>query len=65
MYTHFVRSGPHLSPPRNSTPQVYADGANKYSVSQKNPPLRTCGNFSKMVGNFSTKFYMPIMRSYL
>jgi len=37
-----------------------------YSVSQKIPPtLRTCGNFSKMVGNFSTKFYMPITRSYL
>jgi len=36
-----------------------------YSVSQKNPPLRTCGNFSKTVGNFSTKFYMPIMHSYL
>jgi len=28
-----------------------------YSVSQKNPPLWTCGNFSKTVGNFSTKFY--------
>jgi len=26
---------------------------------------RTCGNFSKTVGNFSTKFYAPIMRSYL
>ena len=31
----------------------------------KNPPLRTCDNFSKTVGKFSTKFYMPIMRSYL
>jgi len=37
-----------------------------YSVSEKkSPPLRTCGNFSKTVGNFSTKFCMPIMRSYL
>jgi len=36
-----------------------------YSASPKNPPLRTCNNFSKTVGNFSTKFYMPIMRSYL
>ena len=36
-----------------------------YSVSQKKSPLRTCGNFSKTLGNFSTKFYMPIMRSYL
>jgi len=32
--------------------------------SEKNPPT-TCSNFSKTVGNFSTKFYMPIMRSYL
>ena len=31
----------------------------------KKSPLRTCGNFSKTVGNFSTKFYVPIMRSYL
>jgi len=29
--------------------------------SKKIPPLRTCGDFSKMVGKFSTKFYMPIM----
>jgi len=36
-----------------------------YSVSQKNPPLRTCGNFSKTFGNFSTKFYVPIIRYYL
>jgi len=36
-----------------------------YSVSQKKSPLRTCGNFSKTAGNFSTKFYVPIMRSYL
>ena len=36
-----------------------------YSVSQKNPPLMTCGNFSKTVENFSAKFYMPIVRSYL
>ena len=27
--------------------------------------LRTCVNFSKAVGNFSTKFYVPIMRSHL
>jgi len=27
--------------------------------------MRTCGNFSKTVGNFSTKFYTPIMRSFL
>jgi len=31
----------------------------------KKSPLRTCGNFSKTVGNFSTKFYIPIMCSYL
>ena len=31
----------------------------------KNSPLRTCGNFSKTVGDFSTKFYLSIMRSYL
>jgi len=36
-----------------------------YSVSQKNIRMRTCCNFSKTVGNFSAKFYMPIMRSYL
>jgi len=37
-----------------------------HNVSQKNPPpLRICGNFSKTVGNFSTKFYVPIMCSYL
>ena len=34
-----------------------------YSVSQKKSPLRTCGNFSKTDGNFSTKFYTPIVRS--
>ena len=31
----------------------------------KKSPQRTCGNFSKTDGNFSTKFYTPIMRSYL
>ena len=36
-----------------------------YSVSQKKSSLRTCGNFSKTVWNFSTKFYVPITRSYL
>jgi len=36
-----------------------------YSVSQKNPPLRLCGNFTKALGNFSTKFQLPITRSYL
>jgi len=36
-----------------------------YSVSQKNPPLRICGNISKTAGNFSTKSYMPIVHSYL
>jgi len=36
-----------------------------YHVSQKKSPLRTCGNFSKMVRNFLTEFYMPIVRSYL
>jgi len=36
-----------------------------YSVSQKKSPLRTCGNFSKTECNFSTKFHMPIIRSYL
>ena len=35
-----------------------------YSVSQKKSPQRFCGNFSKTVGNFSTKFYAPIVRSY-
>ena len=33
-----------------------------YSVSQKKSTLRTCGNFSKTVRNFSTKFYTSIMR---
>jgi len=33
--------------------------------SKKIPPLRFCRNFSKTVGNFSTKLYTPIMRSYL
>ena len=33
--------------------------------SKKSPTLRTCGNFSKTVGNFSTKFYTPITCSYL
>ena len=28
-------------------------------------PPRYCGNFSKTVGNCSTKFYLPITRSYL
>jgi len=36
-----------------------------YSVSQKKSSLRTCGNFSKTDGNFSTKFYVPIVHSYL
>ena len=31
----------------------------------KKSPLRTCGNFSKTIGNFSTKFYVPIRRSYI
>jgi len=31
----------------------------------KKSPLRTCGNFSKTVGNCSTKFHMSITRSYL
>jgi len=31
----------------------------------KKSPLRTFGNFSKTVGNFSTKLCMSIMRSYL
>jgi len=35
------------------------------SVSQKIPPLRTCGNFSETDGNFSTKFDVPITRSCL
>ena len=30
----------------------------------KKSPLRFCGNFSKTVGNFSTKFYVPIVCSY-
>ena len=34
--------------------------------SEKNPPpLRPCDNFSKTVGNFSTKFYTTITRPYL
>ena len=37
-----------------------------YSVSQKkNPPLRFSDIFSQMVGNFWSKFYVPIIRSYL
>jgi len=36
-----------------------------FTVWVKKSPLRTCGNFSKTVGNFSTKFYVPITRSYL
>jgi len=36
-----------------------------YSVSQKNPPLWTCGSISKTAWNVSTKFYVPITRSYL
>ena len=32
---------------------------------RKKSPLRTCGNISKTAGNFSTKFYTPIMHSYL
>jgi len=35
-----------------------------YTVSQ-NPPPRFSGNFSKTVGNFQSKYYMPIVRSYL
>jgi len=33
--------------------------------SKNPPPLRTCGNFSNTVVNFSTKFYVLIKRSYL
>jgi len=36
-----------------------------YSASQKKIPPRFCGNFSKMVGNFSIKLYVTITRSYL
>jgi len=37
-----------------------------YSVSQKNPlPCELVAIFFKTVGNFSTKFYLPIRRSYL
>jgi len=36
-----------------------------YSVSQKNPSLKFCGNFSKTVAKFLTKFYVSIMCSYL
>jgi len=43
----------------------YFDAFCVYSVSQKKSPLRTCGNISKTAGNFSTKFYVPIMHSYL
>jgi len=46
----------------------FENGFIVYSLSKKNPPwraLRACGNFSKTVGNFLTKFYKPIMRSYL
>jgi len=31
----------------------------------KKSPLRTCGIFSKTIGNFSTKCYMYITHSYL
>jgi len=55
-------SGPltyeHLIISLTSSEQVY----NIYSVSQKIHPLRYCGNYSKTVGNFLTKFYV---RSYL
>jgi len=34
-------------------------------VKKNPPPLRTCHNFSQIVGYFSTKFYTPIIRSYL
>jgi len=36
-----------------------------YSVSQKIPPEDLWQFFFKTVRNFSTKFYVPIMRSYL
>jgi len=36
-----------------------------YSVSQKNPPLRFSGIFSQTVGNFLSKFYTPVICSYL
>ena len=32
---------------------------------KKSPPLRTCGNISKTAGNFSIKFYLPIMHTYV
>ena len=38
---------------------------NTLQCESKKSPLRTCGNFSKTVGSFSTKFYTPITRSYL
>jgi len=37
----------------------------KYSVSQKKSPLKISGIFSQTVGNFLTKFYVPVIRSYL
>jgi len=43
---------------------VITSPSKMYSESKKSH-LGTFGNFSKMAGNFSTKFYVPIMRSYL
>jgi len=48
-----------------NTPDSFFSGHGVQCEFKKNPPPRTFGNFSKTVGNFSTKFYMPIMRSYL
>ena len=50
---------------RDSESVAYIGPIGLYTVWVKKIPLRTCGNFPKTVGNFSTKFYMPIMRSYL
>ena len=50
---------------RKNLPPNECFGLVVHSVSQKKSPLRTCGKFPKTVRNFSTKFYVPIMRSYL
>ena len=41
-----------------STPKIPVQITVQCESKKSPPPLRTCGNFSKTVGNFSTKFYM-------
>ena len=42
-----------------------SEGDSMYSKSQKKFPLRFSDIFSQTVGNFWSKFYVPIIRSYL